>query len=355
MSFLDIVNTVWPILVAILLFCVIITIHEFGHFIFAKLFKVKVNEFSIGMGPAFFKKQKGETLYSLRLLPIGGYCAMEGEDEESTHERAFSKAKVYKRIIIVASGAVFNIILGFILMFAVVASEPVLTTSTVSKFGENAVSNSCKTPLKVNDKILSVNGRAIYSPDDVSYMLSSDSDGVVSAVVERDGKQVKLNELQFGLEEYEGRKVIKLDFYVMPENNNFFVCIKQTFLRTVSMARMVWLSLIDLVTGRYGINDLSGPVGVTKIVSGAVSQIAVDGIAGMRYMLRVLCLITVNLGVFNLLPIPALDGSRIIFLIIEGIRRKPIKHEAMVHAVGMGLLLLLMAVLVVKDLYQWIW
>ena len=129
---------------------------------------------------------------------------------------------------------------------------------------------------------------------------------------------------------------------------------KQSFLRTVSMGRLVWMSLIDLVSGKYGLNDLSGPVGVTKVVSGAVSSIAVDGVAGLLYLLRILCMITVNLGIFNLLPIPALDGSRILFLVIEGIRKKPVKHEAIVHAIGMGLLLLLMAVLVVKDLWQWI-
>ncbi len=354
MTFVDVLNFIWPILVAIIVFCLIITIHEFGHFIVAKLFKVKVNEFAVGFGPALFKKQKGETLYALRLLPIGGYCAMEGEDEESTDERAFCKAKVYKRILIVAAGAVFNIILGFLIMVVIVSMQPRLTTNKIGEFVDGAVSNTGTTPLKIDDSIISINGRKIYSPDDISYMLGNDFDGVVSMTVERDGKKVSLDKVKFNLQEYEGRNVISLDFRLYGENNNFFVTMKQSFLRTVSMGRLVWMSLIDLVSGKYGLNDLSGPVGVTKVVSGAVSSIAVDGVAGLLYLLRILCMITVNLGIFNLLPIPALDGSRILFLVIEGIRKKPVKHEAIVHAIGMGLLLLLMAVLVVKDLWQWI-
>lgn len=354
MDILSIWNTVWPILIAIVVFCLIITIHEFGHFIFAKLFKVRVNEFAVGFGPAIFKKKRGETLYALRALPIGGYCAMEGEDEESEDERAFCKAPVYKRFLIVIAGAVFNIILGFLIMLIIVASQPRLATATISDFGENAVSNSCETPLKVDDTILKINGRAVYIWDDVAYILGSDSDGVVNMVVERGGKRVTLDKVTFKLEEYEGKNVINYDFYVYGKENSFFTCIKQSFLGALSMGRLVIMSLIDLCTGKYGINELSGPVGVTKVVSGAVSTIATNGINGMRYLLRVLCLITVNLGIFNLLPIPALDGSRALFLVVEGIRRKPVKHEAAVHAVGMFLLLALMAVLVVKDLFQWI-
>ena len=347
-------NAVWPILIAIVVFCLIITIHEFGHFIFAKLFKVRVNEFAVGFGPAIFKKKHGETLYALRILPIGGYCAMEGEDEKSDDERAFCKAPVYKRFLIVIAGAVFNIILGFLIMVIIVASQPRLATTTIGEFSKEAVSNSCETPLKVDDKIVKINGRNVYIWDDVCYLLGNDSDGIVNMEVERNGERVTLQKVKFKLEEYEGRNVITYDFYVYGQENGFFTAIKQSFLGTVSMGRLVIMSLVDLCTGKYGINDLSGPVGVTKVVSGAVSTIATNGVNGMRYLLRVLCLITVNLGIFNLLPIPALDGSRALFLVVEGIRRKPVKHEAVVHAIGMFLLLALMAVLVVKDLYQWI-
>lgn len=354
MSFASVWNTVWPIVVAVLVFCVIITIHEFGHFIMAKLFKVKVNEFAVGFGPALFKKKKGDTLYAVRLLPIGGYCAMEGEDSESDDERAFSKARVWKRLLIVLAGGIFNSLLGFIIMVIIVACQPRLATTVIGEFEPNAVSNKCETPLKIDDKIVSVNGRSVYTWDDAVYIIGNDFEGGVSMEVQRGGKRIKLNNVQFPRESYEGRQLILLDFRVYGEDNGFFVCIKQSFLRTVSMVRLVWMSLVDLVSGKFGIGDMSGPVGVTKVVSGAVQSAAADGVSGMLYLLRLLCMITVNLGIFNLLPIPALDGSRALFLAIEGIRRKPIKHEAIVHAVGMALLLALMAVLVVKDLWQWI-
>lgn len=351
---MNIWNTVWPILVAIVIFCLIITIHEFGHFIFAKIFKVKVNEFALGFGPAIFKKQRGETLYAVRVLPIGGYCAMEGEDGESDDELSFGKANVWHRIIIVAAGAVFNIILGFLIMVVIVACQPRLATTTVAEFQKDAVSSTCTTPLKEGDVIERVNGRAIYTWDDVAYNLGNDFEGDVIMTVERNGEKITLDHVQFARTEQEGKQIINLDFKVYGEKNNFFVCMKQSFLRTVSMGRLVWLSLIDLCTGKFGFSDMSGAVGVTRVVSGAVSSVAGDGLSGFLYLMRLLCLITVNLGIFNLLPIPALDGSRILFLLIEAVRGKPVKHEAAVHAVGMCLLLVLMGVLIVKDLYQWI-
>ena len=355
MSFVDILNTIWPILVALLLFCVIITIHEFGHFIFAKIFKVKVNEFAVGFGPAIFKKQKGETLYALRILPIGGYCAMEGEDTDSDDDRAFFRAKVWKRIIIVAAGAIFNIILGFIIMAIIVGCQPTLSTNVVAKFDDKATSNTGKSALMVDDEIININGRGIYSPDDISYMLATDTDGIVKMVVKRGNEKIILDDVRFKLTEVEGSQIIELDFWVKGEQNNFGLWAKQSFMRTVSMGRMVWMSFIDLCTGKYGINELSGPVGVTKIISDAVSGVTVDGMKSLLVLMRILCMITVNLGVFNLLPIPALDGSRILFLAIEGVRKKPVKNEALIHTIGMSVLLIFMAIIIVKDLYQWIW
>lgn len=352
---LNIWNTVWPILVAILVFCIIIIIHELGHFLFAKLFKIRVNEFALGMGPTLFKFQKGETKYAIRLLPIGGFCAMEGEDENSEDPRAFFRAKVWKRIIVVAAGAVFNIILGFALMLAVVGLQPQLASTTVGGFYETSTSN-LDGGFMVDDRIVEINGRAIFTADDISYMLATDEDGEISAQVIREGKRVKLDSVKFAMQEQNGRSFIILDFKVYPIENNIGATISEGFKRTVSMGRMVWMSLGDMISGKYGLNDISGPVGVTQIVSDAVSGITTNGIDGLIYLLRILCLITVNLGVFNLLPIPALDGSRILFLIIEGIRRKPVPRdkEAMVHSIGMILLLIFMAVIIFKDLWVWI-
>lgn len=355
---MEIWNTVWPILVAIIIFGLIVFIHEFGHFIFAKIFKIKVNEFAIGFGPALFQFQKGETKYAVRILPFGGYCAMEGEDGDSSDERAFFKAKPWKRIIVVAAGAVFNIILGFILMVGLVSvsasvqKENLIGTTTVAKFEENATSE--KTGLKEKDKILKINGRRIFSLEEISYMFSVADGNEVDMTVERNGEKVELENVEFPLQSYEGKNYISIDFYFKGEKANFGLCLKEGFNRTVSYSRIVFMSLGDLITGKYGLNDVSGPVGVAKVVSEAVTTTADKGIDGFIYLLRILGLITINLGVFNLLPIPALDGSRILFILIEWIRRKPIKKEAVVHAIGMAILLIFMVILVFKDLWTWI-
>ena len=350
---IEIWSKVWPVLVAILIFGFIIFIHEFGHFIFAKLFKIKVNQFAIGFGPAIFKFQKGETLYALRILPLGGYCAMEGEDGKSDDDRAFSKAKVWQRIIVCAAGAVFNIILGFLILLSVVCIQSNrLASTTISKF--DTAARSQQSGLSVGDEIIRIGGRRVFSSDDLNYMLSLSSDGVVDITVVRDGEKVELAGVKFDLEEYEGHTFIKRDFYVRPIDAGFFGVVKEAFGRMLSMARYIWMSLIDLISGKYGLSDVSGPVGITNIMSQAVSSVTSNGVNGLVYLMRILALITINLGVFNLLPIPALDGSRILFLIIEAIRRKPVppEKEGIVHAVGMAVLMAFMIFIIVKDVYS---
>ena len=306
-----------------------------------------------------FKKKKGETEYKINLLPFGGYCAMEGEDEQSEDERAFSKAKVYKRIIVVAAGAVFNILLGFILMFSSVAidgaiqKDNLLITTQISRFEEGATTNK-NNGLKEKDVIKKINGRAVLTIDELSYLLGTNQGNKVDITVLRNGKTVDLVDVEFPTQQYDSKTYLTLDFYFYGEDANFTNCAKQGFMRTVSLGRIVFMSLGDMISGKFGINEVSGPVGVTQVVSDAVSTSVDNGLAGFSSLLNILCLITVNLGVFNLLPIPALDGSRILFLIIEGIRRKPVKKEAYVHAIGMAILLTLMIVLVFKDLWVWI-
>ncbi|MEE1003216.1 MAG: M50 family metallopeptidase [Acutalibacteraceae bacterium] len=342
-----------------MVFGLIVFIHEFGHFIFAKLFKIKVNEFAIGFGPAILKWQKGETQYALRILPFGGYCAMEGEDEESSDERSFSKAKPWKRIIIVAAGAVSNIILGFILMVSTVAvsgaiqSENLLATTQVASFTENATTNQ-NNGLKSKDIIKKINGRTVLSVEEISYILGTAESNKVDLTVLRDGEKVKLENVEFPKEEYEGKNYITIDFYFQGEKLSVGTALKQGFWRTVSMGRIVFMSLGDLITGKFGLNEVSGPVGVAQVVSEAVSTTASNGLSGLVSLLKILCLITVNLGVFNLLPIPALDGSKIWFLLVEWIRKKPIKHEALVHSIGMMILLAFMVLIIFKDLWVWI-
>lgn len=283
---------------------------------------------------------------------------MEGEDEESADERSFSKAKVWKRIIVVAAGAVFNIILGFLLMVSTVSvsgaiqSENLLGTTKVASFIDGATTQ--KTGLKENDIIKKINGRHVLSIDELSYLLGTAESNKVDLIVERNGEKIALQDVEFPSEEYEGKNYLTIDFYLRGEKLTFISAVKQGFWRTVSMGRIVFMSLGDLLSGKYGINEVSGPVGVTQVVSQAVTTTATDGLQGLVSLLKILCLITVNLGVFNLLPIPALDGSRIWFLVVEWIRGKPVKREALVHSIGMAILLAFMVFIVFKDLWSWI-
>lgn len=332
----------WPYLVAILLFLVMIFIHEFGHFISAKLLGVRVNEFAIGFGPALFKKQGKETLYAVRALPFGGFCAMEGEDEESGDERAFCNKSAWRRFIIVIAGAFMNLVLGFLLVMCTLAPADRYITTTVHSFHENSL--SAQTGLEVGDKIVRVGNRAVYSVNDLSYCMSNIGSDTLKMQVERDGKRKNI-EISVSTSEVEGINYVDIDFYLSTEKKTVGTFFKQSALRTVSYGRVVWFSLIDLVTGKFGISAVSGPVGVTEAIGTAAKT-------GLENLLPMIALITINLGIFNLLPIPALDGGRAFFILVEMIIRRPIpkKLEGVVHTLGLVILLLLMAVVTVKDI-----
>ena len=340
----------WPILMAILFFGLIIGIHELGHFLSAKLFGVKVHEFSLGMGPALFKKKKGETQYSLRLFPIGGYVNMEGEDEESEDDGAFCKKKWWKKLIIVAAGAIMNLILGFIFVIILTSMDDLVGTTQIHSFYDNATSTQYG--LEAGDTIKKINGTNIYSSRDIGYALQRDNDGVYDFVVSRDGQKVELNDVHFETQPAEnGHNIIIYDFIIVGEEKNPVNVLTTAALDTISTARLVWLTLFDLVTGHYGINDLSGPVGTVSIIAETTSEAVATG-AGFDTIIYIMALISINVGVFNLIPIPALDGGRLFFILIEAIRRKPIpaKYEGYIHAVGMALLLLLMVIITFNDI-----
>ena len=341
------------IIIGILLFELIIFIHELGHFVTAKLSGVKVNEFALGMGPKIIKFQKGETLYSLRLFPIGGFCAMEGEDEESNDKNAFGNKPVWKRMIIVVAGAIMNIILGLVLMAITLAPNQYFASTTIAKFADNATSSQS---LKVGDEIKSINNYHISTSTDMSFAFATAKSNKLNISVIRDGKQTNLDNVVFPtVKSQDNTDIIQLDFKVEAIENNFGNLIVQTFKSTVSTVRMVWSSLVGLVTGQFGFNEVAGPIGMTS----AISQATASGLEssfwdGLSNLIYVMMIITVNLGIVNLLPLPALDGGRLIFLIIEAIRRKPIKpeHEGYVHAIGMALLLLLMVVISINDVIR---
>lgn len=334
-------NTIYPIIIAILLFEVIIIVHEGGHFVAARLMKIKVNEFSIGMGPKLLQFKKGETKYTLRLVPFGGYCAMEGEGEESDDENSFDKKGVLQRIFVVVAGAVMNLILGFLLVSLVVSSSELIGTTTIAQFDEASVSSSV---LQQGDVIKSIDGMRVYCSTDVVTGLSRSADENLEIVVERKGEQITLD-VPFEMEKTEGTQFIKMDFWLMGVEKSFVNVIKETALEFVSYTKLVFLSIHDLIVGRYGVSDLSGPVGTVGVVSTAVKT-------SLSSMFRIMALLTINIGLFNLFPIPALDGWRIFLLIFEGLFKKklPPKTEWLINAVGLALLLALMCLVTFSDI-----
>lgn len=333
----------WPVLVAVLFFGFIIIIHEFGHFITAKLSGVTVHEFSIGMGPKLISFGKKTTKYSLRLIPFGGYVSMEGEDEESEDEGAFNKKPVWKRVIIISAGAIMNLVLGVVLISVMMGQQDLIGTRKIAHFEPNA--KSYETGLREGDKVLKINGKNLFSSRDMNYLMMRDDDGVFDFVVERNGEKVTLENVTFETEKQDGYLLIRYDFSVLGVPGNFINSVKYSFGEAVSTARVVWLSLFDLVTGQYGMTDLAGPVGTVEIIADVATNYHIE------QLLSLMAFITINVGVFNLLPLPALDGGRLFFLLIELIRRKPIpaKYEGYVHAAGMALLLALMVFVTFND------
>ena len=344
-------SKVWTIAVALLFFGIIIMIHECGHFLAAKLCGVKVNEFALGMGPALFKKKKGETLYALRLFPIGGYCAMEGEDSESEDERAFNNKSVPKKMFIVVAGATMNLILGLIIMAVLLStSTDLIGTNTIKEFYPDAV--SAQYGLQAGDRFVEIEGHRVWSEKDIGFLMSRSRDGVLDFVVERDGEKVTLEDVHFATEDYNGTTLIRYDFIIIGETPTFLNVLKNSFTQSASTARMVWLSLFDIVTGRYGMSELAGPVGTMDIIADVTAEAASSG--SLENLLTIMAFITINIGIANLLPLPALDGGRLLFLIIEAVRRKPMnpKYEGYVHAAGLALLMLLMVVVTFNDILR---
>lgn len=337
----------WPILIAILFFGVIIMVHELGHFVFAKLFKVKVNKFAIGMGPTLFKFGKKETSYSLRLFPIGGFCAMEGEDEESEDERSFTHKPVWQRFIIVAAGAIVNLILGLIIVAVMLGQDSIIGTTQIRDFYDDSAAYDGG--LRENDKLISINGKKVLSQFDISFLMMRDKDGVIDFGVKRSGEKLELNDVALKTKDVEGKQIIIFDFIIKGVKPTVGSVIKYSALETLSMGRMVWISLFDMVTGQFGFSDISGPIGVVGYIAQTAGETEKTDLSPI---LSLMALISINIGIFNLLPVPALDGGRLFFMLIEIIRRKPVpqKYESWIHAAGLIILLGFMAIISLKDI-----
>ena len=345
------------IVFALIIFGLIVTIHEFGHFICAKLSGIKVLEFAVGMGPKILKKQIGETLYSLRLLPVGGFCAMEGEDTTNDDSRSFRNAKLWKRMLVLVAGAGMNFVLGIVMCTVMVGMFDVIPTTTISGFSGHIAEDgtktyyaqSYKTGLRHGDKIVKIDGTNIYSYLDIDYMFATFKTEEHDVVVKRDGKRVKLENVVFRDEANGGM----MDFSLVTDDKgvgSVMRCSGETFL---SMGHIVGLSLKQMITGKLSKDQISGPVGVVTSINETTQQ--AESTEDMIFMLVYMtALITINVGIFNLLPIPGLDGGRLIFCFIELVRRKPVKpeHEGYVHLAGMVLLFGLMIFATFNDIMR---
>lgn len=333
------------ILIALLVFGLLILIHELGHFVAARCFDVAVREFAIGMGPKFIshRSKKSGILYSLRLLPIGGFVSMVGEDEESEDERALCKKAVWKRMIITAAGAFMNLLLGIILMSVLVATSETLGSTKILRFN-SASSVSEESGLRIGDTITKIDGERMHISTELVYTLMRVTTPV-DVEVERAGVTVLLEDVVFPTDVSEGTLFGYADFKVEAVDKTPLTVVKHAYYQSIASVKMIWHSFIDLVTGKYGVEQMSGPVGVTTAIGEAAEQ-------GGTNLLFLCALITLNLGIFNLLPLPALDGGRLVFQIIELVRRKPIKpeYEGFVHFVGIVLLMLLMIFITYKDI-----
>ena len=346
------------VLFAILLFSVLIFIHEFGHFAAAKLSGVQVNEFSMFMGPILWKKQIGQTLYSVRLVPIGGFCAMEGEDEDTDNPRSFQKAAWWKRLLILVAGAAMNFLMGVILMVAVYLPAQSVVEPVIASFEEFSTVDGTD-GLQTGDRILEVDGEKIYVQSDFSLILSLNPGDYHDLVVERNGQRVVLN--SFHMEKHEivqedgtSKRLFGMNFTL--RELDLTGKLQYAWNQCLDTVRMVRLSLQMLISGQAGLSDMSGPVGIVQQMS-TVAENSATAKAALLNMLYFGAFIAINLAVMNLLPIPALDGGRVVGLLIttvvETITKKKInpKYEGYLHGAGMLFLLGLMAVVMFKDIF----
>lgn len=376
------------LIVTIVMFLVMVSLHEFGHFIVGKLLNFKILEYSIGFGPAIFKRQRGETQYSLRAVPLGGYCKFEGEESESEDERAFSNQSVWKRIPVVAAGGVVNVILGFVIFVIVVFAASPMPTNTVETVVEHSYIEDAG--ILPGDKIIKINGKNIHFYDDITlYKSEFQNDTDAEITVKRDGERLDFTirpteqivtytytdsgvEVSDKINGYETKELVPysdtvlkdeekigqtetttsyiIGFFPQYEDITIFNVWGQAWNETRFVVKLVYRSLWEMVTGKVGMDQMSGPVGIVSEVNNAVNS----GSGSWIYVLNLVGLLTINLGVFNLLPIPALDGGRLFFMLVELIRRKPIppEKEGMVHAIGMMLLFALIIVVSFNDVMR---
>ena len=347
------------ILAAILVFGVLIAVHELGHFMAAKACGVRVNEFSIGMGPALWKKQKGETQYSLRLFPVGGFCAMEGEEEDSDDPTALNNQGFWAKLLIFAAGAAMNFIAGLLIILILYADARAFYVLVVAGFADGCPLESAD-GLQEGDRLLRIDGEKVYVYSDISLLMGLNKTGAFDLQIERNGEVITLRDFTMERREYtdqNGKAYTGYGLYFGAEEATLGRKLSYSWNNAMDFARLVRLSLQMLVTGQAGVKDLSGPVGIVSTMTqvgeqAATTRAAVENIAYLA------ALIAVNLAVMNLLPLPALDGGKIFFLVINAVsmqlfkKQIPAKYENYIHFAGLILLLALMAVITFSDVWK---
>ena len=333
------------ILAAILVFGVLIAVHELGHFMAAKACGVRVNEFSIGMGPALWKKQKGETQYSLRLFPVGGFCAMEGEEEDSDDPTALNNQGFWAKLLIFAAGAAMNFIAGLLIILVLYADAQAFYVPVVAGFADGCPLESAD-GLQEGDRLLRIDGEKVYVYSDISLLMGLNKTGAFDLQIERNGEVITLHDFTMERREYtdqNGKTYTGYGLYFGAEEATLGRKLSYSWNNAMDFARLVRLSLQMLVTGQAGVKDLSGPVGIVSTMTqvgeqAATTRAAVENIAYLA------ALIAVNLAVMNLLPLPALDGGKIFFLVINAVsmqlfkKQIPAKYENYIHFAGLILL-----------------
>ena len=349
---------VLTVILALLVFEFLIFIHEFGHYITARIFNVTINEFSLGFGPELisYESKKTGIKYKVSAFPLGGFVAMAGEDEESDDPNAFNKKPAWQRFIITAAGATVNIVAGFLAMIIIVIfsniggtvyAKPVDDAEIVKYDYIDATYRSEDYGLLEGDEIIEVNGKRVRIEDELSYQISRYGHEPVDLVVIRDGERVELEDVRFPTATSQGQIFGMRDFYVYRVDKNFFNVFSLSVRKAALVMRMCWESIIDLVTGRYTLEAVSGPVGISVAISDAAA-------VGFMSLLNIVVLISMNLGFMNLIPFPALDGGRLLTILIEMITRKklPPKIEGTINAVGLSLLLAFSFFIMIKDIFQ---
>lgn len=341
-------------LVAVFIFGFLVAIHEVGHFLAARLCGVRVNEFSIGMGPCLWHRETDETQYSIRLLPIGGFCALEGQDEDSGDRRSFNRQSFWKKFVILSAGSFMNLLAGMIIIAMLFAGASGFYVDQISGFSEGFPLEG-ESGLMVGDVFYKVDGWRTYLRGDAAMLLSfNDGQGVDIEVI-RNGKKIVLEDLPLYRGTYDGQSGrFGLLIGEMQIPTSFLTKLRFIGYQTLDFIQQMWFSLVQLVRGTMGVKELSGPVGIVSIITevGTASESAVSAARNIAYFAA---LIAINLAVMNMLPIPALDGGRIFFLLVDAVvlllfkRKVPEKWQAAINAVCFMLLMGMMVLITLHD------